>query len=65
MEKLTFENALKQLEDTVSKLESNELTLDESIELYSKGNELSAFCLKCLDEAQLKITDISQIKEQE
>ena len=65
MEKLTFENALKQLEDTVSKLENNELTLDESIELYSKGNELSAFCLKCLDEAQLKITDISQIKEQE
>lgn len=65
MEKLTFENALKQLEETVSKLESNELTLDESIELYSKGNELSAFCLKCLDEAQLKITDISQIKEQE
>lgn len=65
MEKLSFENAFKQLEDTVSKLESNELTLDESIELYSKGNELSAFCLKCLDEAQLKITDISQIKEQE
>lgn len=61
MKDITFEQALKQLEQIVEKLESENLTLDESIKLYSEGNELSAFCLKCLQEAQLKITDIDDI----
>ena len=65
MGKMTFETALKELEETVKKLESDELTLDESIKLYTKGNELSAFCLKQLEEAKLKITDISKVESQE
>lgn len=61
MKDMTFEQALKKLEETVEKLENSELTLDESLKLYALGNELSAFCMKCLEEAQLKITDISEI----
>ena len=63
MKDMTFEKALKELEQTVEKLESDDLTLDESMKLYSKGNELSAFCLKCLEEAKLKITDINDIND--
>lgn len=61
MKDMTFEQALKKLEETVEKLESKDLSLDESMKLYSQGNELSAFCLKCLDIAQIKITDISEV----
>ena len=63
MNEMTFEQALKKLEETVAKLEKSDLSLDESLKLYAQGNELSAFCLKCLEEAQLKITDISEINE--
>lgn len=51
-----FEEKIKQLEDIVTKLESGELSLDESVELYTKGVNLSAECKKTLDEANLKIT---------
>lgn len=61
MKQITFEQALKELEDIVANLEKNDLSLDESMKLYSKGNELSAFCLKCLEEAKLKITDVSDL----
>ena len=65
MKDITFETALKLLENTVEKLEKSDLTLDESMELYKKGNDLSLYCLKCLDEAQLKITDISEVEASE
>lgn len=64
MEDMTFEQALKQLEETVAKLEKSDLSLDESMKLYSLGNELSAFCIKRLEEAKLKITDASGIKDE-
>lgn len=62
MAELTYENALKELEKIVEKLEKNDLSLDENMKLYEKGNELSAFCLKCLEDAKLKVTDISEIE---
>lgn len=52
-----FEQNLKELEDIVKKLESSEMSLDESVELYAKGVKLSAQCRKALDEANLKICD--------
>ncbi len=44
------------MEDVVAKLEKGELTLDESIEFFQKGVELSKYCSKRLDEAERKIT---------
>ena len=55
---MKFEEAMKELEETVKKLESGETTLDESMELFEKGVSLSRTCQKLLDEAQLKITKL-------
>ena len=55
----SFENNLKELESIVTKLESGECGLDESIELYSKGVKLSADCKKQLETARQKIENIS------
>ncbi|MCH7630694.1 MAG: exodeoxyribonuclease VII small subunit, partial [Proteobacteria bacterium] len=38
--KLTFEEALKALEEIVSKLESGDASLEESIEVYTRGTWL-------------------------
>ena len=56
MEKLTFEESIKELEQLVKDLEGTELTLDESIEKCEKGMKLSKHCSKLLESAEKKIT---------
>jgi exodeoxyribonuclease VII small subunit len=55
---LSFEAALKRLEEIVRKLESGEAPLDESIELYAEGDRLKQQCEARLQAAQAKIEKI-------
>jgi exodeoxyribonuclease VII small subunit len=54
-DKVTFENALKKLEEIASKLEDGSLGLDESINEFEKGIRLARFCHSKLEEAERKI----------
>lgn len=56
---LNFEDALKRLEEIVRKLESGDVPLDQSIELYSEGEKLRGLCQKRLEAAQAKIEKIT------
>ncbi|GAB5489113.1 MAG: exodeoxyribonuclease VII small subunit [Parasphingorhabdus sp.] len=56
---LSFEDALKQLEEIVRKLESGDVPLDQSIDLYSQGEKLRSLCQKRLEAAQAKIEKIT------
>lgn len=56
MKELTYEESMNELENVVKELESNELTLDESISKFEKGMELSKHCSKLLEDAEKKIT---------
>lgn len=55
---LSFEKALAELEEIVSKLESGEAALEESIALYERGAALKAHCAAKLKSAQEKIDKI-------
>lgn len=55
---LTFEQAFAQLEEIVERLESSELTLDESVALFERGQVLAAQCAKLLDAAELKVKQL-------
>jgi exodeoxyribonuclease VII small subunit len=55
---LSFEDALKGLEEIVRKLESGEVPLDSSIELYVRGEALRSHCQTRLDAAQARIEKI-------
>jgi len=55
---LSFEDALKALEDVVRRLESGEVPLDHSIALYERGEALRAHCQARLDAAQARIEKI-------
>ncbi|MXO68330.1 exodeoxyribonuclease VII small subunit [Pelagerythrobacter marinus] len=57
---MTFEDALKALEDIVRKLEGGEAALDESIALYERGERLRQHCQARLDAAQARIEKIVQ-----
>ena len=55
-ENITFEDALKRLEEIVSKLELGEVPLDESLKLFEEGVKLTNFCNKQIENAEKKIT---------
>ena len=56
MSKINFEEAMKNLENIVEDLETGNLTLDDCLQKFKEGIELSAFCSRKLDEAEKKIT---------
>ena len=59
MANLNYEKAVERLEEITEKLENGNLPLEEMIKLYEEGTALAAKCAKSLDEAQLKISELS------
>jgi exodeoxyribonuclease VII small subunit len=55
---MSFEDALKALEEVVRRLESGDTPLEESIDLYSRGDALRAHCQARLDAASARIEAI-------
>jgi exodeoxyribonuclease VII small subunit len=58
--KLSYEQALNELEKVVATLESGSAALDKSIELYTLGSILKDHCQKKLNTAQEKISVLVQ-----
>ena len=59
IDSLTYEQALSELEEIVSRLETGRLTLEESLSLFERGQALSAYCGKQLDEAELRVRQLT------
>ena len=57
---MTYEKAIERLEEIVSLLEKNEVSLDESMKLFEEGTKLSRFCAEKLKNAQQKITELEK-----
>lgn len=55
---LPFEDALKELERIVARLESGDASLQEAIDLYERGDQLRRHCAARLDAAQARIEAI-------
>ena len=55
MEELNFEETMKELETIVKELENGDLNLDESVEKFEKGMNLSKNANKMIEEAEKKI----------
>ncbi len=56
---LSFEEALSQLETIVDRLETGDVALEESIEIYQRGAQLRAYCDEKLKNAQARIEKIT------
>ena len=63
IEKLSFEETFKELQDTVHRLEGGGLTLDESIALFERGTKLAQHCGQKLDDAELKVSQLAPSDE--
>ena len=65
IDNMTFEEALKSLEEIVGQLDSGEIDLDKAVEAYERGTNLKIHCEKKLKEAQLRVEKIEVDKEGE
>ncbi len=58
--KQTFEDAIKRLEQIVAALEQGDVPLDEALNLYEEGVQLSRSCGERLKEAELRIKKLNK-----
>jgi len=58
--KMTYEQAMKRLEEIVEKLDDGSLPLEDSIKLFEESTKLAAFCNDTLEKAKLKVTELSE-----
>jgi len=56
---LSYEQAFNELEGIVEKLESEQRSLDESLQLYERGQLLVQYCMALLEQADLRIRQLN------
>lgn len=60
---MSFETAMKRLEEIVNKLESGSETLENSLKLFEEGSALSSFCYGKLQNAEQRIKQITEVED--
>ena len=58
LESMSFEEALRELETIVRRLEEGKTSLEEAIKAYERGAALKAHCEKKLKDARLRVDQI-------
>jgi exodeoxyribonuclease VII small subunit len=59
----SFEELQRELEDVVAKLERGEVPVDDAIDLFRRGQELYRACAQRLEEAELRIEELTREAE--
>ncbi len=60
IEELSYEEAFSQLEEIVTSLESSQYNLDQSLSLYERGQALVKRCAQLLDQAELRVMQLTE-----
>ena len=58
LDKMTFEQAINELENLVDSLDKGDISLDQAIAAYDRGSQLKDHCQKKLNEAKMKVETI-------
>ena len=59
-EKLSLEQILEQLDGTIEKLQSGDVSLEESFELYKKGMDYVKLCSETIEQVEKKVLMLNQ-----
>lgn len=57
---MSYEEAIGELEATIHQLEESNLTLEQALASYERGQALAARCAALLDEADLRVRQVSE-----
>ncbi len=63
LQSLSYEQAFAELEEIVYGLETNQKTLEEAIALFERGQALAKHCASLLDQAELRVRQLSGQEE--
>ena len=63
LQDLTYEQAYIELTDIVETLESGELPLEATVELYERGRELAAYCETLLENAEMRVSNVENAED--
>lgn len=58
IESLSFEDSFARLERVIRKMETGDLSLDDSVSLYEEGMRLARHCGEELDNAELRVNEL-------
>jgi exodeoxyribonuclease VII small subunit len=61
VEKLNYEQAYEELEEIIRLLETSQISLEEGISLFERGQALAKHCSALLDGAELRVQTITGI----
>lgn len=56
----TFEKSMARLEEIVARMERGDVPLEQALSLFEEGTTLVSHCSKLLDEAELKVIQLSK-----
>jgi exodeoxyribonuclease VII small subunit len=59
VEQLSYEQAILELEEIVSQLESNEKSLEQLLHFFERGQVLAKYCTELLEQAEVKVQQIT------
>ncbi len=59
VESLSYEQAMAEMEGIIQKMESEQLTLDEALALFERGQALAKRCAELLTQAELKVRQLT------
>ena len=59
-EKLSLEQTLEELDETIAKLQSQEVSLEDSFELYKKGMDYVKLCNETIEQVEKKVLMLNQ-----
>ncbi len=65
VEQLSYEQAFAELESIVASLETEQKSLEEAIALFERGQLLAKHCQTLLENAELRIRQLSKPEEEE
>lgn len=58
---MSFETAMKRLDELSAQMEQPDISLDNSIKCYKEAVELVAFCRKYIDDAKLTVQNLEEV----
>jgi exodeoxyribonuclease VII small subunit len=59
IEELTYEKSLEELDNVLDSLEQGDRDLEETLVLYERGKQLLGHCRDLLDQAQLRVSELT------
>ena len=59
VEEMTYEQAFKALEETAAALEAGQLSLEQAMQQFERGQALLRHCINLLDKAELRVRQLS------